>query len=688
MIATSLLALSLLVGPGPQDSHTDFRNSFQKAMEIKSTTTMAQLVKRNQEEAVSWILQTAESISVGSSEELAIRMSALRIAWKTSMETGFASKMEEYFSLLEPTILRERVKLKSEYNKLNKDYWANQDAKDAPVFNLVGAKFGVLAENFAKIGDHYFSSQCWGFYGICFGTASLGDKADLYKACKGAGKCVSERLVIELKDNFYQSNRQTHEHLMANGYGEEAPADGDGSGPGAGPAKGGAGSSGKAPAASGKEIIAPLEFEAVEELDAFLRPSYFSDGLYVMWNAISLGKKGGSGKLANLQALSPQIIRSASSEVMVDLDGDGAGDEILLDGKTVADGKVGLTGNMRLVQFKLGEGDEQRDWACMFATGLEKDLFQGFERGMGIYDQSVQLFHFNAASLVGEVGGEQVVILDDNSDGIYGSPPVPWEYSGLSKGSRHPEMDCVRVGGSKRAGPWSEYQQVGDGWFKMAVSPSGRELVATPVSLQTGTLKLKFKSGKPTWIVLRGKGKYEGSYFDILANGSKGVSVPVGSYELFCGELRKGKGRQTAKALMLPGTDMPGWEVVEGKTCTVELGGPFDFDFAFEAAERSVNVSGESVVVIGAAGERYERPWNCRAAPDVYWRDKGKSKGNKAERMKLINDQFVMFDIEDPYQKVWFPLDCEFEVKTDAVEIQLREKKNALFGKLDSSWKE
>jgi len=127
---------------------------------------------------------------------------------------------------------------------------------------------------------------------------------------------------------------------------------------------------------------------------------------------------------------------------------------------------------------------------------------------------------------------------------------------------------------------------------------------------------------------------------------------------------------------------------MEGKTSTVELGGPFDFDFAFEAVERGVSVSGVSVVVVGAAGERYERPWNCRAAPDVYWRDKGKSKGNKAERMKLINDQFVMFDIEDPYQKVWFPLDCEFEVKTDAVEIQLREKKNALFGKLDSSWKE
>ena len=56
--------------------------------------------------------------------------------------------------------------------------------------------------------------------------------------------------------------------------------------------------------------------------------------------------------------------------------------------------------------------------------------------------------------------------------------------------------------------------------------------------------------------------------------------------------------------------------------------------------------------------------------------------------MKLINDQFVMLDVERSYQKVWFPLDCEFEVKADVVEVQLQEKKNALFGKLESDWKE
>jgi hypothetical protein len=112
-------------------------------------------------------------------------------------------------------------------------------------------------------------------------------------------------------------------------------------------------------------------------------------------------------------------------------------------------------------------------------------------------------------------------------------------------------------------------------------------------------------------------------------------------------------------------------------------------EFSFEMGGEGVVVQGGTVVVVGERGERYERPWNCRPAPDVSWRKSGARKGNKAERMKLISDQYVMMEVENGWAKVWFPLDCEFEVKNlDAVELQLAEKKNSLFGKLESEWKE
>ena len=672
MISLSL-ALTISLSFAPQDSHQEFRDQFKKAMEINATTQMTQLVRRNQEEAVSWIIQTAEAISRGSSEELAARMTALRKAWKSGMETGFAGKMEEYFSLIEPAILRERGKLKGKYDDLNKRYWENMEAKEGPKFNLIGEEFKVVAENFAKIGDHYYSSQCWAFYGICFGKEMRGDKANLYKAYEGASKCVEQRLLIELKDRFFISNRQTADHLKANGY-DGVPAGGEGgeAGPGAGPG------APKAPKASGAELSAPLVFQAVDEVGDFVRPNYFADDLYPMWNTVYMTKNGTKGKVTSLGDLSPDFYRDGANEVNVDADGDGAGEV-----------KVPLTGNMELVQFQIGEGEERRDWACLAIVGMEKDLYQGFEQHLGVSDFNISVYVLNAASVVGEVAGEKLQIIDDNGDGVYGSAPTQFSYGGLTKGQMQPDMDCVRFGTSKRALPWSEYQKVGKEWYRLVVGPKGDEIVATPVTLQTGTMKMKFKGGKPSWMVVKGKGKYENSYYDLLANGSKGVEVPVGSYELFCGELRKGKKRQAAKALVLPGKDTPGYEVQAGKTTTVELGGSFGLDFSFSMGGAGVQVDGESVVVVGERGERYERPWNCRVAPDISWRRAGAKKGNKAERMKLITDQYVMMEVENGWSKVWFPLDCEFDVNNEtAVELQLAEKKNELFGKLESDWKE
>ncbi len=675
MISLSI-ALSLSLPVAPQDSYREFQEQFKKAMEINASAQMAQLVKRNQAEAVDWIIKTAENLPQGSNEELVTRMAALRKAWKTAMETGFASKMEEYFSLLEPALLRERLKLKAKYDELNKDYWDNIEAKDGPKFTLVGEEFKVVAKNFAKIGDHYYSSQAWWFYGICSGEENRGDSANLYKAYEGAAQCVEERLLIELKDRYYLANKQIADHLKANGYDKE-PTDEEGeeAGPGAKPGPPGAP---KKPKASGAELVSPLKFQAVEDFDECVRPSYFADGLYPMWNTVYMTKTGTKGKVTSLGDLSPNFHRTGANEVMVDADGDGDG-EI----------KVPLTGNMELVEFQIGEGEEKRDWACLAIVGMEKDLYQGFEQHLGVSDFNVSLYVFNAASVVGEVGGEKIQIIDDNGDGLFGSPPKLYAYAGLTKGQMQPDMDCVRIGKAKRAMPWSEYQQIGKEWYRLVVGPKGAEIVATPVTLETGTLKMKFKGGKPSWMVVKGKGKYEGCYYDLLANGTKGVQVPVGSYELFCGDLRKGKKRQTAKTLVLPGEGMGGWTVEAGKTTTVELGGDFSLEFAFEMGGEGVIVQGATVVVVGERGERYERPWNCRPAPEVSWRKVGARKGNKAERMKLITDQYVMMDVDNGWAKVWFPLDCEFDVNNfDAVQLQMAEKKNSLFGKLESEWKE
>jgi hypothetical protein len=183
-------------------------------------------------------------------------------------------------------------------------------------------------------------------------------------------------------------------------------------------------------------------------------------------------------------------------------------------------------------------------------------------------------------------------------------------------------------------------------------------------------------------VILRGIGRLDGAYFDI-ADGK--VDVPAGSYQLFYGDVRKGKKRQVSKAVMLPGPSTPTWTVAAGETLTIELGAPFGFDFDFQISGRDLTVTGKSVVVTGKGGERYTRFWECVPAPEVSWREAGSRRGSKGE------DMGHAMNFMDPefWTQSFHPLDLTLDLKGDHedVEVQLVEKKNKLFGKIESDWK-
>ena len=221
-------------------------------------------------------------------------------------------------------------------------------------------------------------------------------------------------------------------------------------------------------------------------------------------------------------------------------------------------------------------------------------------------------------------------VIDENCDGFYGSQPLTWQYFGLTEGYFHPEFDSLVIGDSERALPWSEYVQVPEvkgTWYKLEAQDSGTAFAATPVKLDTGRLQLAYEGPPVTWLVVRGEGQFANAYFDVLAGGKDGVEVPVGTYWLYAGEVRKGKKQQAAKALILPPSTPLSWKVAAGATTKVELGGPFGFDFKASRTQDGVTVLGKSVVVIGARGERYERPWNCVARPEVSVPQAGREEG-------------------------------------------------------------
>jgi len=655
------LALAAVAPARAAQDHQAFRDQFQKAMAINSTAEMERLVKSMNREAVEWIMVTAEAISDRTSDELETRMGALRKAWKGAMETNFCDEMYEYFALLDPRLKTERTALRKRYEKERSKYIANLEKKDGPAFALAGGEFRGLGETFEQVGDKYYASECFVFVGSCYDETNRGKDADLYAAAAGYKRVVELREKIGLKDRTWTECSTRYSHLKALGYDREKPSDEELEAE-------------RMPKGTEPAVEAVLAFELVAELDAVARPCYYADELYPMWTSLPLRTKGSSVKLNTLGDLSPTVLRVASNDVEIDSDGDGAGDV-----------KIPLTGNLMPIRFELGQGDERRPWGMLAIVGVQQDFYQGIQINLAPDDNQMTIYLAPAASMRGEIGGVPIQVFDDNMDGIYGSDPLSWQHIGLSQGLSQPELDCIVIDGAKRARPWSEYQQIGQKWYRLEIVKGGKEIQGEVVAVETGTLELEFKGGKPSWLIVQGTDVLDHCYFDLSGGDAQ---VPAGRYSLFYGELRKGKKRQEVKTLILPGEATPSWEVGQGMTTTIELGAPFGFDFKFEEDDETIRVDGESVVVVGSAGERYERPWGCVARPEVAYRSIGSRRASKPEKMKAVLDQDQVFEIG--WRSAWSPLDLVLTKKGGAErsEVQLSDKKHKLFGKVSSDWKQ
>ncbi len=672
--AASPLAVARLLSANPPSIRSfqtpedrEFREKFQQAMKIGARDEMKKLIDRHTDQAVVWIIETAEAIGNAPNDVLFDRMAALREAWKAAEETDFPEKMERYFSMLKPTIRRDRIRMRGEYQRMLDEYWANNEKKDGSTYARLSTELTSIAEAFESIGDYYFASQAWVLVGHCNDEALRGqDDADLDLACAGFLKCLQARDKIGLRDMIYVTVKPRVDQLTKLGFGPNAKK----LGPDAGKPKGPTG-----------EVLPTLEsklsFELIDDIHAFTRPSYFLDELYPTWNAISLGKKGSKAPVPRVEE-APEIHRVGSAELVLDADRDGSAE-----GK--ADVPIPLRGRLEPVTFEIGEGPARRKVAFLAITGAEKESYQKIEMYLAPQDAQLSIYITPAGSVVGNLGSTPIRIIDEDLNGIYGNPATSWGNVGISKDHYQPDMDSMIIGKGKRAVPFSEYTKIGDLWYQLVVKDGGTSIEAKPVSLKTGKVSLAAKGLKPNFLILKGSKKYENSYFDLV--GSKEVEVPVGRYSIYYGMVSKGKKKQLMKAAIIGDEHTKTFEVEEGAKVEIPIGAPYGFDFEARVDEDSVLVVGKSVCVIGRSGERYERVWNAVPRPSVSLRKPGSKRGSKPEPMPAILDQQMIYDTGD-WAVAWFPGDLELPNRYGAeAEVQLTEKKNKLFGKIESAWK-
>lgn len=667
----ALFALSAIVpvatakvgAAGPEHAATldreSFLKEFRQAKAIGAQDQMEKLIQRNQADAVDAIINLCTSLGGATNDSVEDDLNSLRIAWKGSMKTAFVDKVYEYYSLLDGTSRVERVKLVNKYFVyLNKMIKAEAD-KDTSTIKSLCSDFLMVAESLDAVGDHYYASLAWLSYGRAQDEPQRPDDPNLREAVIGYANSLAARDKIELRDRVRADVEVRHKVLVGMGYGK----DGDTGKPGAdkpGKGKSGVGMS------LGDPVIQDLTFAVEEKPGAIERPFWSNDDVFNAWTSLGFTKVDSRAEFPGIKSIG--LVRDTIKSFQVSSGGEKS--------------SMVMAGKMTPCQIVLG--DAKLPYAFLTMTGTQKDQYQGVEINMEPSDVQMTVYVAPASKIVGNLAGVPVEIFDDNMNGTYGDAPVSWGHVGMTAEHYMFDFDAIRIDGSKHALPWSRYQKVGDVWYDMAVD--GHKLTAAPLDIKTGTLKLKFKGPRPKYVILKGRNNLEDCYFD-LAGSKKGIEVPVGNYDLFAGFMSEGKRTAIQKTAILPGVNTPNWRVTEGETVEVELGGPFGFDFQSEDLGANVKILGASVVVTGMNDERYERPWNCRPYSMASIRKSGAKKGGKPEKMKSNLDQSTLYT---DWALGFHPQDLELPKKSgmdDGFEVQLTEKKNKLFGKIESDWK-
>lgn len=653
----TLLALTLSFTLATS-TRADFASDFRAAIQAKDSARQVELVRENESGAVDFAVEVCEAIGEAPSEKLEKEYAAISSAWREVAGTRFVDHYYEYTSLLNPAVRRHRGSVLKRFEELTEEYDEAVAAKNRNRFPGMGGEFEGLAGSFDETGDIYHRAESWRYSGLCFDEPNRGDDADHHRAWEAYVEARRAREEIDLLDAVHEWLIERIDRLDAQGYGappteEEQEA--------------------AAEARSAAATTISLSFEMVDEIDDVERTVYYADENFTTWNQAPLGVNGATNTFHTMED-SPEITRFGSSDVGIDLDGDGAED---ID--------IPLTGNIEPIQVTLEDGTP---WAFLMAIGDERRIHQGIEVNLAPNDLNLTLFYANAGTMKGMLGEEEIRIFDDNMDGIYGSGAKAWQLTGLAPGNQEWQLDSIQIGGAKKTVPWSEFVQVGDQWYQFETTGKPDELIAHPAEPATGTLALDYKGLKPDYVIVRGTGKYENCFYDLTEGGKKGLEVPAGKYNLLTGRVSKGKRAQMMKALLTPGSAEP-VTVREGGEATFELGAPFGFDFDFDVNGDMVTVNGMSVVVEGRGGEIYDRIWNAVPRPEVSLKKASSKKGGKGEKMRIIEVQLDIGVVPGGWSALWHPLNLELENKKYGpdVEVQLVEKKNKLFGKIESVWR-
>ncbi len=366
----------------------------------------------------------------------------------------------------------------------------------------------------------------------------------------------------------------------------------------------------------------------------------------------------------------PLSILRAGSKGYFDFDGNGK------ESKGDAPLKV-IDGKPTLNSFKSGDAKDADSYAFfMLSGGQGQTWFQSPVNYTGSGRYRIGCYR------EGKILDDTILLVDDNCSGSIGDPSDQGD--NLLRGNPRFIDDDGIVIGKNRPQPWSDVVQVAGKWYHFKpVDPLAKKLRTRELDIATGNVVMKWNGPvAPKMLVVGETKEFKGSFFDVA--GGKPVAVPAGRYEIAYGRIETGKAAQGKQAWIFKG-DSPAFEVKEGETITLDLGGPYTVDFKSKDQGDVLTVEGKSLIVKEKTGAIVGRIYDEIPFFEVAARRKGAGPVGKPKAMAKISTETFNSD----NVAAWFPADFVIEkAKSVELEVQLTLKKHALLGgPFTSEWK-
>lgn len=641
---------------------------FKEAMELGDVRQMAKIASRDRAEC-KFIYNTLEA-QMAYNDSIA--------AWDDIKALGKALDEEKGSNVYELRMKRvmgmdldqrkKRDDLCSQYvgllNVINK---AKAD-KDKPKIQATLTQFGEVAEGLRAIGEVEYQAYC--IAEIAKAYQENEQQLEAVKKYDEIDGLLSRAGYRQFK--FQGEVTAIRDSLKAQGYDPDAKP-GEASTP--------AGNTGTSWAkdAAGQRYSDPVALRYVEEpklTSKFILPAFNSSQNTMAWQDFVL-RGNGPADFTGFKPLGQKFrVHREGVKVFMQEEGEDKPREI----------KVISKPNLVSMEKEYEDFDGKKkklEYAWLAATGGTQESRFTLSLNAGPQPDQYVIRYQPACYLKGKVLEQDVLIFDDNASGVFGDSGGKQDMTT----DLHPKFshcDAMIVGKGKVAGPFTEYLEVDGDFYRLKLSPDDYTVRTRKLDVDTGSVSLKFK-GKvaPQVVVIEEVREFKGAYF---ALGKKPVTVPVGTYRIAYGIIRKGKKESEDSCLIFPGKSTA-FKVEKDEEQVLEMGAPFTFDWeAEQGAGGAVTVKGKTVVVYGNAGELYTRFFDDPVVPEkVMIRIKGGGSAGKPQSMRKAD----LTDYQRDSLSIWQPLDLTFDGSpNNSYEIKMSLKKhNLLGGPIDSDWK-